>query len=194
MTKLVVGLGNPGKKYVGTRHNFGFDVVDELARQFDLPLKFESRFNAAIGKGLRNSTRWFLVQPYSFMNVSGEVVQPMAAYFEIPTEDLMVIADDADLPLGTVRLRSKGSSGGHRGLLSIENRLKTKDFARQKLGIGRRDGRRDIKDYVLGKFSNEEIEIKDEVARIAAKQIECWAIDGCVEAMSRYNGSINIES
>lgn len=194
MTKLVVGLGNPGSKYVGTRHNFGFDVVSEMARQFGLDLKFESRFNAAIGKGLQNSIRWFLIHPYSFMNLSGDVVQPIVSYFEIAIEDLIVIADDADLPLGALRLRSKGSSGGHRGLLSIENRLKSKDFARQKLGIGRRDERRDIKDYVLGKFSKDELEMKDEVARIAVKQIECWAIEGCVEAMSRYNGSINLES
>jgi len=194
MTKLVVGLGNPGSKYVGTRHNFGFDVVADLARQFDLDLKFESRFNAAIGKGLRGATRWFLVQPYSFMNLSGDVVQPITAYFEIAIEDVIVIADDADLPLGAIRLRAQGSSGGHRGLLSIENRLKTKDFARQKLGIGRRDERRDIKDYVLGKFSKDELEMKDEVARIATRQIECWALEGCVEAMSRYNGTINLES
>lgn len=189
--RLFVGLGNPGKEYENTRHNFGFDVARELAASFGTSFQFETRFNAQLASAPLAGTKLWIVLPYSFMNLSGDVVSKVANYYKIPLEGLLVSVDDADLPLGALRMRESGRSGGHRGLESIEKRMGSKDYARQKLGIGRIGESRDIKNYVLGRFSPEEQILRDQVVDIAVKQARCWANEGCTIAMTRYNGTLN---
>lgn len=189
--RLFIGLGNPGKDYKNTRHNFGFDVAEQLAASAGASLQFEAKFNAQLANAQIDGTKTWIVLPYSFMNLSGDVVSKVAHYYKIPIEHLLVAVDDADLPLGTLRMRESGRSGGHRGLESIEKRMGSKEYARQKLGIGRIGESRDIKNYVLGRFSPEEQILRDQVVDTAVKQARCWVNDGCANAMTRYNGTLN---
>lgn len=190
-SRLFVGLGNPGKDYDNTRHNFGFDVAEQFAASCGVTLPFETKFNARVAAGHVDGIKTWVVQPYSFMNVSGDVVLKVANYYKVAKEHILIAVDDADLPLGALRMRCSGRSGGHRGLESIEKRLGTKDYARQKLGIGRIGETRDIKNYVLGRFSPEERILRDQVVEQAVKQARCWVNEGCAIAMTRYNGTLN---
>src|SRR5580765_567600 len=153
---LVVGLGNPGSEYSHTRHNAGFLVVDRLAGKWRAALNYEKKFNARITRADREGSRVFLCQPQTYMNSSGEAVAAMLQYYRVPVKGLLVTVDDADLPLGEIRMRPGGSSGGHHGLESIEQHLATRDYARLRIGIGRQDGAREITGYVLGRFNSTE--------------------------------------
>lgn len=192
--RLVVGLGNPGADYARTRHNAGFLVLEELALRAGAAWSFEKKFNARMARVERGGRRLLLAQPQTFMNASGEAVSAACEFYRVPVEHLMVVVDDADLPLGQIRLRPKGSSGGHHGLESIEQHLGTRDFARLRVGIGRTtDGRREITNYVLGKFAASEKKLAEKVLQRAADQAECWAADGAQAAMNRFNGVIDPE-
>ena len=149
---LIVGLGNPGAEYAKTRHNAGFSLVEKLAARWKADWPNERKFNARVARAERNGVRVLLCQPQTFMNVSGEAVGAVMNFYQLPPHRLLVAVDDADLPLGEIRLRAGGSSGGHHGLESVEQHLATREFARLRLGIGRQDGAREITDHVLDRF------------------------------------------
>ena len=191
---LIVGLGNPGADYARTRHNAGFMVVDELARRANVAWNLEKKFNTRLAKRERGERKILFAQPQTFMNASGESVGALLNFYRIPSPQLLVVVDDADLPLGELRLRPKGSSGGHHGLESIEQHVGSQNYARLKVGIGRtQDGRREITNYVLGKFSTEEKLLLERVVQRAADQAECWATEGIEKAMTRFNGVVKLE-
>ncbi|HZF02403.1 MAG TPA: aminoacyl-tRNA hydrolase [Methylomirabilota bacterium] len=189
---LIVGLGNPGADYAKTRHNAGFLLVEKLAAQWKANWTNERKFKARIAKAEHNSKRILLCEPQTFMNLSGETVGALKDFYQLPLAQLMVVADDADLPLGTIRLRPDGSSGGHHGLESIEQHLASQKFARLKIGIGRQDGSREITNYVLGKFDSAGNELLEKVLDRASNQIETWLEAGIEKAMSQFNGSVTI--
>src|SRR5580693_8012337 len=149
---LIVGLGNPGAEYAKTRHNAGFLLVEKLAAKWKCDWANEKKFRARVAKTARNGKRIMLCEPLTFMNLSGETVGAIINFYQLSLAQLVVAADDADLPLGTLRLRAEGSSGGHHGLESIEQHVASRGFARLKIGIGRKDGSREITGYVLGRF------------------------------------------
>ena len=173
--KVIVGLGNPGKKYSGTRHNIGFRVLEELARRH-LVDKEESRFDAIIGHIRIGDEKVLLVKPLTYMNLSGRAVQPLMRWFKLDLENLLVNYDDMDLSPGDLRLRMKGGSGGHKGMASIIASLGSQEFSRIRIGIGRPDY--EAINWVLGKFSAAEEKIMDEVISRAADAVECWVKEG----------------
>lgn len=189
---LIVGLGNPGDEYARTRHNAGFRLVEELAGRWRSGWNFEKKFNARLARSDRVGQRMLLCEPLSFMNCSGEVVRAVADYFQAEPVRMLVAVDDADLPLGELRLRGQGGSGGHHGLESIIQHLGSREFARLRMGIGRTsDGQRQIAGHVLGQFSRAEIELFEKVLNRAADQAECWLSDGLQKAMNQFNGVVN---
>ena len=147
---LIVGLGNPGGEYARTRHNAGFMVVDQLADVWKAGWNLEKKFNARVAKGEWSGRKVLLVEPQTFMNLSGETISVLMNFYRVPLAQMLVVADDADLPWGEIRLRGKGSSGGHHGLESIEQHVGSREFARLKIGIGRTvGGQREITGHVL---------------------------------------------
>ena len=185
---LIVGLGNPGAEYARTRHNIGFQVTDRLAVRWRAAWAYEKKFNARVARIERGERRVLLCQPQTFMNSSGEAVGAVAKFYDIPLSQVLVSVDDADLPLGEIRLRPSGSSGGHHGLESIEQHLGTRDYARQRVGIGRQNGARQITGHVLGRFSSTEAALMDNVLTVASDQVETWLESGIQKAMSQFNG------
>jgi len=186
---LIVGLGNPGAEYANTRHNAGFSLVEKLAAQWKCEWAKERKFRARVAKSVRNGKRVMLCEPQTFMKLSGETVGAVKNFYQLPVVQLMIVADDADLPLGTVRLRGSGSSGGHHGLESIEQHLGTREFARLKIGIGRKDNVREITGFVLGRFDAAESELMKKVLDRAAAQVETWLDSGLEKAM-QLNGNV----
>jgi len=192
---LIVGLGNPGEEYAQTRHNAGFLLVEELARRWGATWAVDRAFNARLARSADGEARRLLCQPLSYMNASGSVVRAVADYYQAPVERLLVAVDDADLDLGEIRLRGAGGTGGHHGLESVREHLGTSDFARLRMGIGRRpDGRRDITGHVLGRFSPQERALLDRVLKRAADQVECWMKLGLAKAMNDFNGVVDPEA
>ena len=190
---LIVGLGNPGAEYAGTRHNAGFMVVERLAGRWRAKWALDDKFMSRLAKVERDGRRLMLGQPQTYMNQSGEAVGKLTKYFRIPLERLLAVVDDADLPLGEIRLRRQGSSGGHRGLKSIEQHLGSREYARLRVGIGRAPGAaREITDHVLGRFTAEESALLKKALDRAADQIECWLKDGIAKAMSQFNGAAQV--
>jgi PTH1 family peptidyl-tRNA hydrolase len=187
---LIAGLGNPGREYTGTRHNIGFMLVEELAARWRAAWTAEKKFRSRVARAERGGARVVLCQPQTFMNASGEAVAALAGYYDLPASRTLVVVDDADLPLGQIRMRAEGSSGGHHGLESVERHLATREYPRLRLGIGRReeDGRQ-ITNYVLGRFAGPERETVEEVLARAGRQVECWLDAGINEAMNQFNGA-----
>jgi len=186
--KLVAGLGNPGAKYAGTRHNVGYDVIDLLTRRLDLADRVESApADALMTRWRRDDGVVLLVKPTTFMNASGEAIGQLCRFFKIAVADLLVVCDDVNLPLGRLRARVSGTEGGHNGLRSIAEHLGTIDYPRLRVGVGRGDMRRDLADHVLAGFEPEEqAGIGDAVAR-AAEAVELWITDGVERMMNVYN-------
>lgn len=185
---LIVGLGNPGPRYEKTRHNIGFRAVERLAQKHGLTFsKIEQR--AQVASGTIVGRRVILAKPQTFMNLSGDSVAPLARFYKIEPDHILVVHDDLDLPLGTLRLRETGSSGGQNGLKHILQRLGTQDIPRVRLGIGRPPGRMDPVDYVLTPFKGDDEILAAEVQDRAAAAIETWLTEGIEMAMSRHNGS-----
>ena len=190
-TYLIVGLGNPGGEYAKTRHNAGFLLVEKLATQWKCEWSNERKFNARIAKTTQDSGKILLCEPQTFMNLSGEAVGALMDFYQVPPNRLMVAVDDADLPLGGIRLRPGGSSGGHHGLESIEQHLGTREYPRLRIGIGRKDGARQITGHVLGRFEATENALLEKVLDRAAGQVNCWLTEGLQKAMSQFNGVID---
>jgi len=188
---LIVGLGNPGADYARTRHNAGFMVVERLAERWRADWTYEKKFEARLARAERSERRALLCEPQTYMNASGEAVAAVAGFYRLPAARLLVVVDDADLPLGCLRLRPGGSSGGHHGLESIEQHLGTRDYARLRVGIGRQSGAREITGYVLGRFSSTDAARADKVLTVASDQAETWLEAGIQKAMSQFNGAID---
>ncbi|MFM7101029.1 MAG: aminoacyl-tRNA hydrolase [Verrucomicrobiota bacterium] len=188
---LIVGLGNPGEAYRETRHNAGFMVVDRLAGRYRAGWRVERKFFAEVAEVDLGPGRVRLCKPQTFMNASGESVGPLARFHRVPAEQVLVVSDDADLPLGTLRLRPGGSSGGHHGLWSVEQHLGSRGFLRQRVGIARpAQAVRDIAGHVLGRFGADERDYLDRVLDRAVRQIEAVAREGPARAMNLYNGTV----
>ena len=188
---LIVGLGNPGAEYAKTRHNAGFTVVERLAERWQARWRLDQKFNSRVAKAERQSRRLLLCEPQTYMNQSGEAVAKLAEYFRAPPDRLLVVVDDADLPLGEIRLRPQGASGGHHGLESIERHLGSRQYARLRIGIGReKSAAREITRHVLGRFSASETAVMEMVLDRATDQIECWLSEGIGKAMSQFNGAV----
>jgi PTH1 family peptidyl-tRNA hydrolase len=182
--KLVVGVGNPGKKYDGTRHNVGFDVVDLLASRHRLT------WESAPAEALM--ARWraegvLLAKPLTFVNLSGQAVGDLMRFFKIERQDVVVIVDDTNLDVGRLRARPSGSAGGHNGLKSIIATLGSEDFARLRVGVGRGDARRDLADHVLARFEPQERESVAEAVSRAADAAELFVAEGIGPVMNRFN-------
>ena len=186
---LIIGLGNPGKEYENTRHNVGFRVVDELARRYSLTFGKKER-KAVAATGNIHGKKVILARPQTYMNLSGEAVRSLADFYKVELPRILVISDDLDIPLGTVRLRKSGGAGGQGGMKNIIHHLGTQDFNRLRFGIGRPPGKMQVKDYVLGTFHGDDAILASQVIDRAADAVETWLRDGIELAMTRHNGDI----
>jgi PTH1 family peptidyl-tRNA hydrolase len=185
---LIAGLGNPGRKYRRNRHNIGFMAVDAVAEAAAIPLSGKEK-RAKVGHGRIAGRRVILAQPQVFMNRSGDAVGPLADYYDVATEQVLVIYDELDLPFGTIRLRAEGGSGGHNGMRSIIYHLGN-GFPRMRLGIGRPPGRMDPAAYVLQDFAEAERPLLEDVLAEAGRAVYTFLNDGIEMAMSRHNQSL----
>jgi PTH1 family peptidyl-tRNA hydrolase len=184
---IIVGLGNPGREYQNTRHNIGFDVIDVLAEQNHIAMD-EKKHKAVIGKGVIAGQKAALVKPQTYMNLSGESVADIINFYKInEKKELIVVSDDIDLDMGRIRIRKKGSAGGHNGLKNIILHLGHDEFQRVRMGVGGKPAGWDLADYVLSRYTKEEREIMDEGARRAAEAIEVMIANGADVAMNKYN-------
>ena len=184
---LIVGLGNPGRQYEATRHNMGFDVIDKLVEEYNVP-QSGVKFNAMYGKGRIGGQSVILMKPLSYMNLSGGPIREMANYFKIdPETEMIVIYDDIDLDPGQLRIRKKGSAGGHNGIKHIIQQLGTQNFVRIKVGVGAKPKGWDLADYVLGRFDKEDRALIEEAQERACKAVELILTDSVDAAMNEYN-------
>ena len=182
--KLIAGLGNPGDKYRGTRHNVGFDVLDVIAKRHQL-MYDDWKAVGHLADWRRVDERVLLLKPLSFMNLSGVPVAAVKTFFK--PDDLLIVCDDVNLPVGRLRARANGSEGGHNGLRSIAESLGTTEYARLRVGVGRGDTRRDLADHVLGKFAPDELRGVEEAVIRAADAVEMWISDGLGKMMNIFN-------
>jgi peptidyl-tRNA hydrolase, PTH1 family len=184
--KIVVGLGNPGQKYAGTRHNVGFEVLAELARRWQGG-RSKTRFDAELIEIVCRREKMLLVAPQTFMNLSGRSVQQIVKFYQTALENVLVVCDDLNLPSGQLRLRASGSAGGQKGLADILKSLGSDAIPRLRFGIGRPPGQMDPADYVLSQFRRDEQESIDVSLQQAADAAEVWANEGMTTAMNRFN-------
>ncbi len=186
---IIVGLGNPGREYYNTRHNVGFDTIKAIAERYHIAAE-EKKHKAVIGKGFIGGQKVILARPQTFMNLSGESVREIIDYYKIDEKDeLIVISDDISLDVGQLRIRKKGSAGGHNGLKNIIQHLGHDEFQRIKIGVGGKPDGYDLVDYVLGHFPAKEREIIDDTIKCAVEAVEVMISDGPDEAMNRFNGT-----
>ena len=184
---IIVGLGNPGRQYQNTRHNTGFDVIDVIAGKNHIAVE-EKKYKALIGKGIIGAHKAILVKPQTYMNLSGESVREVIDFYKADEKsELIVIVDDVSLDVGQIRIRKRGSAGGHNGLKNIIQHLGHDEFQRVKIGVGCKPDGYDLVDYVLGHFSGEEREIMDESANRAAQAVEVMITQGADVAMNLFN-------
>ncbi|AME09251.1 MULTISPECIES: aminoacyl-tRNA hydrolase [Gemella] len=184
--KLIVGLGNPGKQYANTRHNIGFMILDELAKNWGVSFD-KNKFNADYTVAYYNGIRYLLIKPTTYMNLSGEALRKFYDYFEIDIDDILVVYDDLDTKTASFKLKAKGSSGGHNGIKSIISHLGTENFNRLKIGIDRPTPPMKVVDYVLGKFSKEEMNEIEKIYKKSIDAIEDFSKMNIVELMNKYN-------
>jgi PTH1 family peptidyl-tRNA hydrolase len=183
--KVIVGLGNPGSRYEGTRHNVGFAVVDALAESPDAG-RFQDRFQAEIAELRVGEHKVLLVKPETFMNLSGRSVRQVLDFYDLPAEELLVVCDDINLPLGKLRFRARGTHGGHNGLRDIQNHLGTNEYARLRIGVGAPEGD-DAVDHVLGRFRPVERPVIEEALERALQAAVYWVEKGIEASMNQYN-------
>ena len=190
--KLIVGLGNPGPEYDGTRHNVGFEVVDRLARRWGDPAASvaKNRFSGLVVEAMIRDEKVLLLKPLTFMNLSGKAVAEAIRFYKMsPTEDLMVVVDDTAVPCGSIRIKPGGGAGGHNGLTDVSRLLGTDEWPQLRVGIDK-PGRIPLKNYVLGRFSPEQQPLVDGALDEATKAVACWASEGLDPAMNRFNRKI----
>ena len=183
---VIVGLGNPGKKYEKTRHNMGFLAIDKLAEKHDIKVN-KLKHKALVGDGFISGRKALLVKPQTYMNLSGESVREIISYYDIDLEDLIVIYDDFDLETGAIRIRKKGSAGSHNGMKSIIGQVQSKDFPRIRIGIGKSGGGAEWKDFVLGKTSKQDEKLIEDAVERTADAGGCILEKGIDKAMNEYN-------
>lgn len=186
---IVIGLGNPGKKYENTRHNVGFMVIDKLAETYGISIS-KLKFKALIGEGKIGTKKVVLVKPQTYMNLSGEAVREIFNFYKEEPEKLLLIYDDLDTVLGNIRIRKKGSAGTHNGMRSVVSQLGFSDFPRIRIGIGS-NGEKEIVDFVIGNFSKDEKKKIDEVISNVVKATECFVENDIDLAMNKYNKKAN---
>ena len=184
--KMIAGLGNPGKKYENQRHNLGFMVIDSIADSHQIDIN-EKKFKADFGKGSLNGESVILVKPQTFMNLSGEAINQLARYFKIDVEDVIVIADDLNIDFGRIRIRKKGSDGGHNGLKSISQCLGSQEFPRVRVGIGLPKEAYDVSNFVLSQFKAEEKEELDKLVKRSAEATVTIVTQSIDEGMQQFN-------
>jgi len=187
---MIVGLGNPGPAYRHTRHNFGFLAIDELSDALNIQVR-RLKFKAMLGEGRFGDIKVVLVKPMTFMNESGRAVAPLMHFYKLPLSNLLVIHDDLDLPLGTLRLRPSGGTSGQRGMASIITQLGTQEFPRMRLGIGRPPGQMDPVDYVLKDFLPSEQDLLKIVLQRAVEASQTFITEGLTKTMNKYNGEVS---
>ena len=183
--KIIVGLGNPGEKYLKTRHNLGFMVIDRIAQQLGMECT-QKKFQSLFCRKSVDQEVLVLFKPQTFMNLSGVAVKEAVDMYKCPPQDLMVVCDDLDMPLGKIRIRRSGGCGGHRGLESIADSLGSTDFSRLRVGIGR-PVNGDPSDYVLSAFSKEEDHLKEEAVEDACHALKTWMFEGVAACMNKFN-------
>jgi peptidyl-tRNA hydrolase, PTH1 family len=189
--RLIVGLGNPGPKYAHTRHNIGFDLVDRLAQRWRISLSEQRRFQGDCGEGMAAGQKLYLLKPNTFMNKSGQSVRALLDWYKLSPQQVLVIYDDMDLPIGKLRLRLNGSAGGHNGMKSLIAHLGTPEFPRLRVGIGRSPDSgiaQETISHVLGRFAPQEQRLLGEVLDMAADAVELALRQGVEKSMSLYNG------
>lgn len=185
---IIVGLGNPGKEYAHTRHNVGFETIDILADRMGIEVE-EKKHKGLCGKGILAGQKVILLKPQTYMNLSGDSVGEMTQFYKIPPEHIIVINDDISLDVGRIRVRPKGSAGGHNGLKSIIYRLNSDTFPRVKMGVGApKHEDYDLADFVLGRFTKEEIPVMEDAIVKAEKAVAEIIKNGVQSAMNKYNG------
>jgi PTH1 family peptidyl-tRNA hydrolase len=184
--KVVVGLGNPGSRYAGTRHNVGFAVLDALAESPHAG-RFQSRFHAQVAELLEGSHKVLLVKPETFMNLSGRTVRQVVDFYQLVLPDLLVVCDDFHLPLGKLRFRARGTHGGHNGLRDIQSHLGTTEYPRLRIGVDAPPEEQAV-DHVLGRFRPSERPVIDDALRTAAQAVCLWLERGIEACMNQYNG------
>ena len=185
--KLIAGLGNPGRRYAGTRHNLGYAVVEVLASRWSVDVsRYQARFEGQMGGADVDGERVWLLMPTTYMNLSGRSVAPAARYYKVENADVLVICDDLDLPVGRIRLRRSGSGGGQKGLTDVLRHLSTDEVPRLRLGIGSVHRSATV-EYVLSRFSPDEQVLADQAVRTAADAAECWVRGGIETAMNEFN-------
>jgi PTH1 family peptidyl-tRNA hydrolase len=182
---MIVGLGNPGKEYERTRHNVGFEVVDAFARQYGIEVK-KKKFGGLVGDGMVDGKKILLVKPQKYMNLSGQVVATAVGFYRLSIDNIIVVTDDMALEPGRIRLRAKGSAGGHNGLSDIKNKLGSQDYARLRVGIGRSEYII-ARDYVLGRPTSDEKELIEAAVKRSKEALFCWVNEGIEPAMNKYN-------
>lgn len=182
---LIVGLGNIGKEYENTRHNVGFDAVDMLSHRYNIPLNRE-KFKGVCGEGFIDGKKVILLKPSTYMNLSGESVREAVNFYKLGNDEMIVIYDDISLEVGKLRIRSKGSAGGHNGIKNMIANLGSEEFLRIKVGVGQPKG--NLISHVLGKFSDDERKILEKSLIASADAVECLLKEGSTEAMNRFNG------
>ena len=182
---VVVGLGNPGSRYKGTRHNVGFAVVDLLVEGTGVG-RPQERFQAEVHEWRLEEHKVLLVKPQTFMNLSGRSVRQFMDFYQAPMESLLVVCDDINLPLGKLRFRARGTHGGHNGLRDIQSHLGSTEYSRLRIGVGAPE--EDAVDYVLGRFRPSERPVIDDALHLAAQGVETWVRNGIETAMNQYNG------
>ena len=183
---LIVGLGNPGRQYEATRHNMGFDVIDKLVEEYQIP-QGGVKFNAMYGKGIIGGQPALLMKPLSYMNLSGESVRAIMDFYKCTVEDLIVVYDDIDLDVGKLRIRQKGSAGGHNGMKNIIQHVGSQEFVRIRVGVGKKPDHMDLADYVLSRFGKEDLANIRESCGNACDAVETILADGTVAAMNKFN-------
>ncbi len=184
--KIIVGLGNPTKEYAGTRHNVGFSVIYNISDAYDIPVETK-KHKALIGKGVIEGEKVVLAMPQTYMNLSGESVRELMDFYKCDLSDLIVIYDDISLDVGKLRIRVKGSAGGHNGVKNIIAHLGTQEFTRIKVGVGEKPAKMDLADYVLGRFSKEEQPVIRESADRARQAVATILTEGIASAMNKFN-------
>ncbi len=187
---LIVGLGNPGREYQNNRHNIGFMVINEIARQMNVRM-MRVQSKAIIGAGMCNGLKMILAKPQTYMNLSGESVSSLLRFYKVPLSRLLVIHDDLDLPFGTLRLRPGGGSGGQKGIASIIQKLGTQEFPRMRLGVGRPPGQMDAAAYVLQDIPKGDEELLKIILVQSVQAAEAFITKGLENAMNQFNGSLD---
>ncbi|MBR3039143.1 MAG: aminoacyl-tRNA hydrolase [Lachnospiraceae bacterium] len=187
---IIAGLGNPGREYVNTRHNVGWSALDVFASKYGIRVE-EEKFKALLGKGVVEGQKVILVKPLTFMNLSGEAIRAVCDYYKVdPESELIVLYDDISLPVGQLRIRPKGSAGGHNGIKNIIQHLGSEVFLRIKVGVGEKPSRMDLADYVLGHFSEEDKAAEKEAYEKVSEAVVMLMQDKMEEAMNRFNRKV----